>query len=198
MRTKSAITEEHSAPLPFYHEPWMAQRFELDPKSTAPHNQDRTTKAAHYWKGLKDEIRRIQVETHNFTAITPNGEIVVIDPDGLRVLWVEIESLNTQLSKIESSIRSIMAISPEYLCELENTAYTHAKVDNHYIQQLTGLSFTLSSRNRDLQPEDILKLPAYVEKKAEADAEIERANKVLAEVQPKIQAINEALAAIGI
>jgi len=57
---------------------------------------------------------------------------------------------------------------------------------------------SLQSKNRDLQPGDVVKLPEYVEKKAEADAEIERANQVLANVRPKIQAINEALAAIEI
>jgi len=125
--------------------------------------------------------------------LCPDGKIEIFDPDGLTKELAEMRFLQDRKAKIEMAIQRIIETGGQYLHELERTKYAHGKVEPRHNQQLAGLIFYLQNQNRDLRPEEILKLPEYLEKKKEFDAETECSAKVLAEIGPKIAIYNEAV-----
>jgi hypothetical protein len=187
MKAKAIVTATNgpmSAPLNLSSDPFIIRRLNLQNR---PLDQDdKTTKLVLLWQALGDEVSTFQRRTWNFAMVHPDGSVEVVDPDGLEREISEMHILEAQKAKVEAAIRRIIEIGGQYFHELQNTAYAYSGTESHNIRRLDVCSRNLTIENKDLAPDQIIKLPDYLNLKEELDAETKHANEVLEQARAKI------------
>jgi hypothetical protein len=197
MSKANAISEEQNqVPRALSSEQFVIERLNLQ-NQTLKHG-DKTTQLILLWNGLGEELKTARKATFDHAVIGINGDVEVINPDGLAVAWNLIEARENQLYNAEQGIRMIIGAGGQFLRDLENTTYIHSQTEVHDKRRLDGLFIELQRRNPDLPPDKISSLPDYTAFKKEMDAEIQQSREILESARATIDIYNKAFELAGI
>ena len=171
------------------------------------HSQDRTVALVRRWQALNEELRAARRETLTCCEVKAGkgdaGNLMIVDRPGFDRLQEAISSHQEQITSLEEAIIKLDGIiqanglAPGYFAEIQHRL---SSARSSIYQQKSNISKMLSfhtQKNPRMQPEEVLKLPAFVAKRAEAEKIIKGDEAYLAKFKPVVDEIEGILASVA-
>jgi hypothetical protein len=171
------------------------------------HAQDRTTLVIKRWAALVGELQATRRKTLECCEARPGkgdaAVLAIVDREKFDVLHNSIATITEQIVTFEESIRKLDEIiannnlSPGWLEELK---YRLTSAGSGIYQQKTNITKLLAfhtQKNPRMSPEDVLKIPEFAEKRANADRLIKLDEDYLERMKPVVAEIEAVLDGAG-
>lgn len=171
------------------------------------HSEDRTTSVIRKWATLRGELQAARGQTMNCLEATEGkgGAVVLKIADKPRFdrLQQTIADHQEQIASLEEAIRKLddliqaNALGSGYLQDLQHRLSSSSGSIYQQKSNITKWLTFHTQKNPRMPPEDVLKLPEFVAKRAEAEKIIKADEAYLAKFKPVADEIEGILASVG-
>lgn len=171
------------------------------------HSQDRTVALVRKWAGTVDALKAARSAGLQTLEVTEGkgGAVVlkIADRPRFDALQQTIASHQEQIAKIEAAIIALDQIiesnglAPGYFADLQHRLSSSSGSIYQQKSNITKWLTFHTQKNPRMPPEDVLKLPEFVAKRAEAEKIIKADEAYLAKFKPIVDEIEGILASVG-
>jgi hypothetical protein len=170
------------------------------------HSQDRTTALVRKWSALNQELQGLRQETITCCEATPGkgntATLSIVDRQRFDDLQEAIKARKEHIDSVADVIRKLDEIivsnglGSGWLQDLQHRLNS---ASSSIYQQKSNISkylthFTVS--NPRLPPEEVIKIPEFIEKRTEAERLIKLDEEYLAKFKPVVEEIEAILASV--